>query len=190
MKKLRISFNSPVILCFAFASLLVLIIGMLTGGVSTTLLFTTYRSPLTSPFTYLRLFTYVLGHAGWEHYISNMSFILLLGPGLEEKYGSGKILGVIGITALITAVLNSLFFPNVGLCGASGVVFAFILLTSFTGFKEGEIPLTFILVAIIYIGQQIVDGILIQDDISNSAHILGGIIGAVIGFIWNKKSDN
>ena len=42
---------------------------------------------------------------------------------------------------------------------ASGLVFAFILLNSFTSFKEGEIPLTCILVAFIFIGQQIYDGI-------------------------------
>ena len=64
-----------------------------------------------------------------------MSYLLLLGPMLEEKYGSKKIIEVIVITALITGVINYVFFWNVALCGASGVVFAFILLTSFTSFK-------------------------------------------------------
>ena len=31
--------------------------------------------------------------------------------------------------------MNYIFFWNVGLCGASGIVFAFIILASFTGFK-------------------------------------------------------
>ena len=74
------------------------------------------------------------------------------------------------------------------MCGASGVVFAFIILASFTGFKEGEIPLTFILVAVIFIGQQVYEGIAVQDNISNMAHIIGGIIGAVLGYLLNKKS--
>lgn len=56
---------------------------------------------------------------------------------------------VIGITAIATGLVNYIFFWNVGLCGASGVAFAFIILASFTGFKEEEIPLTFILVAVI-----------------------------------------
>ena len=76
--------------------------------------------------------------------MGNASYILLLGPMLEEKYGSVKILGIMAVTAFVTSLVNSLLFPNVALTGASGIVFAFILLTSFTGFKEGEIPLTFI----------------------------------------------
>ena len=82
---------------------------------------------------------------------------------------------------------NYIFFWNVGLCGASGVVFAFILLASFTGFKEGELPLTFILVAIIFLGQQIVEGVAFQDNISNMAHIVGGIVGAAFGYFLNKR---
>ena len=63
----------------------------------------------------------------------------------------------------------------------------FIILASLTGFKDGEIPLTFILVAIIYIGQQIFEGITVSDNISNMAHIVGGAVGAVLGYLLNKK---
>lgn len=80
------------------------------------------------------------------------------------------------------------FFWKVGLCGASGVVFAFILLASFTGFNEGEIPLTFILVALIFIGQQVYEGITVHDDISNMAHIVGGLVGGIMGYTMNKKA--
>ena len=67
------------------------------------------------------------------------------------------------------------------------MVFAFILLTSFTSFKQGEIPLTFILVAIIFLGQQIYEGVFLQDNISNLSHVLGGIIGSVAGYRLNKR---
>ena len=129
----------------------------------------------------------MLGHSGWEHFIGNMAYILLLGPMLEEKYGSQKVIEVILITAFVAAVVNTVLFPTIVLCGASGVVFAFILMTSFTSFKEGEIPLSFILVAVIYLGKEIVDGIFIQDNVSNLSHILGGIVGGVVGYIHNKK---
>ena len=85
-------------------------------------------------------------------------------------------------------VVNYVFFWNTALCGASGVVFAFILMSSFTSFREGEIPITFILVAVIYLGQQIYEGIVLQDNISNMAHILGGVVGGILGFSLNKKS--
>ena len=61
------------------------------------------------------------------------------------------------------------------------------MMTSFTSFKEGEIPLTVILVAIIFIGQQVYEGLFVADNISNMAHIVGGIVGAVAGYLLNKK---
>ena len=159
MKKLKITNNSPAILGFALVSLGVLILNILTGGKSNQLLFMTWHSSLKSPLTYLRFFTHILGHSSWSHYIGNMAYILLLGPMLEEKYGSQKILEVMGITALVTALVNYIFFPAVALCGASGVVFAFILLTYFPSFRAGELPVTVILVALIYLGQQVYEGI-------------------------------
>ena len=185
MKKLKITNNAPVVLGFALACFAVLILGFLTGGKSSRLLFMTYRSSLKNPLTYVRFFTHVLGHNGWAHFIGNMSYILLLGPMLEEKYGGAKILEVIGITALVTGIVNFIFFPSVALCGASGVVFAFILLVSFTNVREGEIPVSVILVALIFIGQQIYEGLFVQDNVSNLSHILGGIVGAVVGYRLN-----
>ena len=187
MKKLKITNNSPVILGFALVSLGVLVLNILTAGKSNRLLFMTWHSSLRSPLTYLRFFTHILGHSGWSHYIGNMGYILLLGPMLEEKYGSAKILEVMGITALVTGLVNYIFFPAVALCGASGVVFAFVLLTSFTSFREGEVPVTVILVALIYLGQQVYEGIFVQNNISNLSHIVGGIIGAVTGYQLNIK---
>ena len=116
--------------------------------------------------------------------------ILVVGPLLEEKYGSSNILFVIMATALVTGIINFIFFPHVQLLGASGVVFALILLSSFTSFKEGKIPVTFILVAIIYIGQQIYEGLFIQDNVSNLTHIVGGLVGSSLGFVMNKNKMN
>lgn len=187
--KLKISFNAPVILGFVIVSFIALILNFVTLGISNQVLFMTYHSSLTSPMTYVRFLTHVLGHAGWEHYIGNMSYFLLLGPLLEEKYGTRRMLQVIVVTALVTGLINYIFFPNVALCGASGVCFAFILLSSFTSFKDGEIPLTFILVAVIFMGQQIYEGVAVQNNISNMAHILGGIVGAIIGYFLNRKAE-
>ncbi len=187
--KFKLTFNAPVVLSFALACFVALIIGLISFGSLTRLLFMSSHSSLASPVTYIRFFTHVLGHGDWEHFIGNMAYILLLGPMLEEKYGSGKVLGVILSTAFVTALINYIFFPGLAICGASGVVFAFILMTSFTSFKEGEIPVSFILVAVIYLGKEIVDGIFIQDDISNLSHILGGIVGGIFGYVINKKKS-
>lgn len=187
-KKIKISYNAPVILSFVFICFAAMLVGVLTGGKGTHLLFMTYHSSLKNPLTYLRFFTHVFGHSGWSHFIGNAAYLLLLGPMLEEKYGSRMLIEIIAITSFVTGIVNYLFFWNVGLCGASGVVFAFIVLASFTGFKEGEIPLTFILVVVIFIGQQIYEGIAVSDNISNVAHIVGGLVGAAVGYLLNKQS--
>ena len=189
-KKIRLSFNSPVILGFTLACFIVLILDKVTGSASTLALFSVYRSSLASPFTYIRFFGHVLGHASWDHFFGNIMMLLVVGPLLEEKYGSANILFVILATALVTGVINFIFFPHVQLLGASGIVFAFILLASFTSIEDGKIPLTFILVALIYIGQQVYDGLFIRDNVSNLTHILGGIVGSSLGYVMNKNKMN
>ena len=187
-KKLKITFNSPVVLTLVFAALVVTLLGEVTNGKITETLFMTYHSSLKNPMTYLRFFTHVLGHSGMSHFIGNAAYLLLLGPMLEEKYGSRTLVEIVCLTALVTGLANYILFVNVALCGASGIVFAFILLASFTGFRDGELPLNFILVALIYIGQQIFDGIFVADNVSNLSHIIGGLLGAGIGYGLNKKS--
>ena len=187
---MKITFNSPTVLGFTIACFIVMILDIATNSVSTYELFCVYRAPLTEPFTYIRFFGHVLGHAGWSHLIGNIMFILILGPLLEEKYGSKNILFVILTTALVTGIIQFIFFPDTRLLGASGVVFAFILLSSLTGNSKGEIPLTFILVALIYIGQQVYEGIFVNDNVSNLTHIIGGIVGSVLGIVMNRNNMN
>lgn len=169
------------ILGFSLFSLAALLLAMATGGGTNDLFFSVYRAPLTDPLTWVRFFGHVLGHAGWQHFIGNIMLILVIGPLLEEKYGSGEVLFVILITAFVTGLLNFVLFPQVQLLGASGVAFAMILLSSFVSVKEGEIPLTFLLVAVIYIGGEVIDGIFVRDSVSNLSHIAGGAVGAVLG---------
>ena len=187
-RKIKITFNAPVVLGFTAICFIATLLNYLTNGKSNQMIFMTYHSSLMSPLTYLRLFTHLFVHEGWQHFIGNMAYILLLGPMLEEKHGPMKIIEVIAVTALVTGDINYVFFWNTALCGASGVVFAFILMASFTSFREGEIPITFILVAAIYLGQQVYDGVVLDDNISNMAHVVGGIVGGILGFSLNKRS--
>jgi membrane associated rhomboid family serine protease len=160
---------------------------MLTKNSLTNLLFVNYRTSLLDPLYYIRLFSHVLGHANWEHFFNNFLIILILGPMLEEKYGSKMIIIMMLITAFITGLLNSIFF-NTGLLGASGIVFMLILLSSFANAKSGKIPLTLIIVVLIFVGREVVNGIILKDDISQMAHIIGGLCGAVFGYVIDKEN--
>ncbi|MDR2783763.1 MAG: rhomboid family intramembrane serine protease [Treponema sp.] len=179
---MRLKYNSPVVLTFAFICTGVLLLNQF---VFPNLIAAWFMVPGQGAFSFPRdiinLFTHVIGHADWPHLIGNFSIILLVGPMLEENHGSPDMLFMMAVTAFATGLLNVIFFPT-ALLGASGVVFMMILLASFTNIQKGEIPLTFILVLILYLGEQIVQSFQ-EDSISQFAHIAGGFLGSIFGFL-------
>ena len=60
-----------------------------------------------------------------------------------------------------------------------------ILLSSFANFQAGTIPLTFILVMILFLGGEIFNSYEV-DNISQFAHLIGGTIGTVFGFYYKR----
>jgi membrane associated rhomboid family serine protease len=186
---MKIRYNAPAVLSFAFISAAVLI---LSQTLVRTLTVQWFMVPGRGDFSvgsfrnWVNLLTHVIGHKNWPHLISNFMLILLIGPILEETYGSVSLLVMMCITGLVTGALNALFFPS-SLLGASGVVFMMILLASFTNFNKGEIPLTFILVLILYLGRELFASFTGSfeegDNISHFAHIAGGFIGSLFGFL-------
>lgn len=182
----KIHYNSPVILSYTFIALFALLLNVLTSGVSNHLVFSVYKSSFSDVLGYVRLFGHIIGHADFNHFFNNFLMILMVGPMLEEKYGSLNILYVILITALVTGLLHIIFIQG-SLLGASGVVFAFIILSSFVNIKEGKIPLTLILAILIFIGKEFVLSVGTSDNISRVTHIIGGGCGALAGYLFNKK---
>lgn len=177
----NIQYNSTLILSYFFISLIVLILSKLTNKKSDTILFSSYRSSLINPLTYTRLFTHVLGHQNWRHFSNNFLYILLIGPMIEEKYGTLNLLWMILITAGITGIINSIISKN-SILGASGIVFMFIVLSSFVNIEAGKIPLTLILIFIFYIVNEIIDGLFKKDNVSHLGHLIGAISGLIFGF--------
>lgn len=186
---MRFRYNAPVTLNFTLLSFAVLLLDSLAGASLTANLFSIPGKGIFSfsnPFHYVRLFTHVVGHADWNHFMSNFAIILLVGPMLEEKYGSASLLFMAAVTALATGLLNVLLFPT-GLLGASGIVFMMILLASFTNIRRGEIPLTFPLVLIIFLAAEIFKSYK-EGSISGFVHVAGGVCGSLFGFIKPGKT--
>ena len=181
----KIKYNSPVILTFTFICLIVLALGYITSGYTTIKFFSVYRSSYADPLSYIRVFTHILGHSNFQHFFNNFLIILIVGPMLEEKYGSKILLILIVITAFITGIIQ-VIISNHALLGSSGIAFMLIILTSFTNVEDGEIPLTMILITIIYLGKEIYYGIVYKDNVSQITHIIGGICGIIIGLIIPK----
>ena len=181
----KIHYNSPVVLTFFFLSVSALLLDILTKGWTTVHLFSVYRSPIT-PLFFVRLFGHVLGHSGYAHFAGTKVLFLVVGPPLEEKYGSKALLASILLTALVSGLLQCALFPHTALLGASGIVFMLILLSSLAGMKAGSIPLTLILVAVIYLGQELYSGLFVQDNVAHFMHLVGGACGTGFGFYCGR----
>lgn len=185
--KLKIKYNSPVVLTFALVSLVVLLLGELTGGWTNGAFFSVYRASFTDPLSYVRLFGHVLGHSSLAHYTSNIMLLLVIGPMLEEKYGASLMVSMMAVTAAVSGILHCIVSSSTMLLGASGIVFMLILLASFSGVDGKTIPLTLILVAAVYLGQEIYAGMFADDNVSHFTHIVGGLCGAAFGFLLGRR---
>lgn len=179
----KFNYNAPVTLTFTFLALGVQLLNSLIRDQAVINWFA--LRPYFSSGTFFRSITYVFTHGDFNHFFANFSIILLIGPMIEEKYGSKRLLLMGIITALFTATLHILFF-NSGLIGASGIVFMLILLTPFTNMKTGKIPMTLLLVACFYIGREVFLAITVDDNVSRFAHIFGGFVGGAIGYFLHS----
>lgn len=182
---IKFHYNAPVVLTFTIICVAVFAINSFTNGVLNPYVSLGTKFHFNSVLDYVRLFTYTFGHSSVDHLMANFAFLLLLGPVIEEKYGSQRLMIMMALTALITAILNLVFF-NTGLWGASGLVFMLIMLVSFVNVKDGKIPITFILILFLYVGRELYESFA-QDNISQFAHIMGGICGSLFGFTKGLK---
>ena len=175
-----ISYNSKVILSFFFICLIAFILNIITKGKSNKLLFSNYRSSPLNPLTYIRLFTHIIGHSNWQHLKRNFLYILLIGPLVEEKYGSINLLIMILLTAFITGLIN-IIIVKYKILGSSDIVYMLIILSSIVNINKGTIPLTLILIIIFYIIDEILQ-INKSDNVSHLSHLIGAICGCIYGF--------
>jgi rhomboid protease GluP len=185
---MRLKYNSPIILSFALISTIVLLVSKYLMPDLTSSWFTAPAQFSFNNFMdYPRMFSHVIGHADVNHLLGNFTFILLLGPIIEEKYGSGRLLAMILLTALVTGLGNAFLFKT-GLLGASGIVFMLIIISSFTNIKDKEIPITFLLIVGIFLSKEVVHAFQ-ENNISEFAHIIGGLCGGLYGVALAKGGE-
>lgn len=180
---MKIKYNAPVILTFAFLCIIVLALKALLFPYLIEDFFTVPAhanfNPA-NPSSYLLLVSHVFGHADWNHLLGNLAFILLLGPLLEATYGSFMLFVMCFTTAFVTGVLNVCFMPQ-SLLGSSGIAFMMILLASFTNTNKGEIPLSFLTILVLYVVKDISTAFE-KATVSHFAHLVGGVCGSLFGY--------
>ena len=175
------SYNSVVILSFFFICLIVLILNhLLQNKVNET--FACRRGSLFNPMTYIRMITCEFCHEDWQHFHNNFITILLIGPMLEEKYGSINLLKMILITTVVSSIIHMIISKK-GAIGASDSVFMMITLASIVNISNGKIPITLILIFFFYVADEIIKGLAHKkDNISHDSHIVGAILGIIFGY--------
>ena len=137
---------------------------------------------------YTSLFTHIFSHDGFGHLRGNMTLLLLVGPTVEHEFRSRNLLYIMLIVAVVSAVAHILIGKSyTHQLGASGVVFACILLNSLVSADNGKIPLAFLLTLILYLGEELALLVWNSDGVSHHAHLTGGLVGAAAGFYIHKQ---
>ena len=183
---ITLKYNAPVTLTFALLSLLALALNELTDGWTTQNLFCFFKSPFSDYLTYPRAVLHVLGNTSLTTCTGNIIVLLVIGPAAEERFGSAKVLFAVLLTALAGAAIMWFLFPESTIMGASGVLFCMMLLTSFASMRGGAIPITLILVIILYLGSEILQAVTGTAGLQELTHIAGGVVGLLLGLVFSR----
>ena len=182
MKKPKpsLQMNAPFTLILVLLSFLIHLINRYTDGAAVRVVFSVYHSSLRDPLTYVRFVFHVLGNADWKTLYVSMIPILVLGPNLEERYGTVQIFAGSMATVVLSGIIHFAAFPNGEvMMGAEGVMYMMYLLATVGGSKAGGIPLTMLLVLVAYSMMEIQSvgaGAILRID-----HIVGALCGVLMG---------
>ena len=186
----KLTVNAPVTLGFCILCLLVHI--MTLGGYAdfVTRLLAVHDdwNGLSIP-QYTSFWTHCFAHSSFAHLRGNLTMLLLLGPGVEYHFRSKNVMLIMAFVSMVSALVHIIVGKrNIHQLGASGIVFCFILLNSLVSAKHGQIPVSFVLTVLLYMGDELIQFMASfmsfsnNDPVSHHAHIAGGLVGAAAGF--------
>ena len=185
----RLTVNAPVILLFVTACSIIYCFTATIGGERILGVHDTWNT--FRPLQYTSLITHIFAHSSLNHLRGNVTHLLLVGPSVENEFGSKNLAIIMGIVSVVSAFVHILLGSTRShQLGASGVVFACILLNSLVSADNGRIPVAFVLIAVMYLGDELTLMLNIfnpDDRMSHHAHLSGGIVGAAAGFYIHKQ---
>lgn len=191
---LKLSYDAPVTLTFSLVCIVVYLLDtfLLKNFLTNNILTSPTSSGGSLPFvfskfsSYPRLILYVFSSKSISLLLANLIFILLLGPSMEERYGSVVVGIMMAVSALFAGVLNACFCKT-SLQGAAPIVFMMIFLSAFMAFTKKKIPISFICVIGMYIafeciqhGAKGIVGVIIN--------VAGGLCGSLFAFLTSPKA--
>lgn len=191
---LKFSYDAPVTLTFALITIVVFLLDTLAfkGSLNLKFLHTPTSSVGAFPFSFkeplsiVRLFLHVFGNVDKSYLICNLIFILLLGPEMENRYGSVIIGIMIFVSALFSGVLSA-SFCKAEVCGSDPIVFMLIILWTMMHLSRKKISGTSIAVIILFAFMEFfrknpngVVGVVVI--------LAGGLCGSLFAFIASPKA--
>ena len=203
-KSNRLVFNSPAAIIFSLISILVFALDFfIAKGKLLSFLFTCPGNKnciisfsVSNPLDYIRLFTRVFASESFSALLVNILFILILSPLMEERFGSVIVTLMMTFSALISGVIN-LVFSSLPAEGAGPLVFLLIALSALSSLTKKDIPLSWILVFVLYIVLRISRNMglvkdygFIQANMRTIADLAGGITGSIFALLVSPKSKN
>lgn len=180
----RLTVEAPVMILFCFVCVVVHVLQQTVWSNLNRFLAVQDRVDFTNAMQIPSLFTHVIAHDGsLNHIKGNLVHLLLVGPSAEHVYGSPTMLLMIVLVAFTSALAHiALGNANSHQLGASGVVFAVILLNSLVAAAAGTIPLSFLLTAGIYCWDELYLFFSGTDQVSHHAHLTGAIVGTAVAY--------
>ena len=146
-----------------------------------------------SALSYVKLVIYPFGGENSTSFFLNIGFILLLGPVLEERYGSIMLALMIFITSLVGGVLTACV-STFGISGCGGIVFMMIILSVLSVFIKKQLPVSWIFIFALYLAFSLFSGKKIsgfmpfmQNNVPVFIQLASGICGSLFGFFVCPK---
>lgn len=143
-----------------------------------------------SPFW--KFFTSIFGHSSMEHLFNNLFFIGLFGSIFERLTSSRVLLGTFLVSALFANLSAFVFFPDSFIIGASGGGMG--ILAALAVYRPNKIglalgvPLPMWAVLGIYVFINVA-GLTAVTNTAYEAHLLGMVVGAIVGLHLREESD-
>lgn len=139
-----------------------------------------------------RYVTHSLVHLSPLHILFNLTWWWIFGGAIERKFGTGKLIALFFISAVISGFCQNLA-SGPAFFGLSGVVYAVLgfvfCVDKFSPQTRFDLPQGFFNMLIVGIGFGFISP-LIGVNMGNAAHISGLVIGLLFGFLLAKSARN
>lgn len=141
---------------------------------------------LKEPLSWVRLLFYIFGGTDKALLFTNLLFVILIGPTMEERYGSIIIGLMFFVSAMFTGVLN-VCACKFGISGCSSVVFMLLILNALMFFTKKTVSATSITMILLFVCREF----FIQNPNGIAGTLItlaGGLCGSLFAFIASPKA--